>query len=65
MLTEEEQWIQGVEKSIARTKLYRSDEVFFSGTAMEVAQVVEVEDIKVADGKPDKVFLELKKLFAS
>ncbi|WP_366125374.1 aminotransferase class IV [uncultured Peptoniphilus sp.] len=63
-LAEEERGIQGVEKSIARTELYNADEVFFSGTAMEVAPVVEVDDIKVADGKPSKVCLELKKLFA-
>ncbi|EFR32657.1 branched-chain-amino-acid transaminase [Peptoniphilus harei ACS-146-V-Sch2b] len=63
-LAKEELGIECVEKSVARTELYNADEVFFSGTAMEVAPVVEVDDIKVADGKPGKVCLELKKLFA-
>lgn len=63
-LAREEIGIECLEKSIARTELYNADEVFFSGTAMEVAPVVEVDDIKVAHGRPGKVCLELKKLFA-
>ena len=48
-LAKEELGIECVEKSVARTELYNADEVFFSGTAMEVAPVVEVDDIKVSD----------------
>lgn len=51
-LAREELGIECLEKSIARTELYNADEVFFSGTAMEVAPVVEVDDIKVAHGRP-------------
>lgn len=63
-LAREEFGIECVEKSIARTELYNADEVFFSGTAMEVAPVVEVDGIKVADGKPGEVCMKLKELFA-
>ena len=50
-------------KAIARTELYNADEVFFSETAMEVASVVEVDDIKVADGRPGELTMKLKELF--
>ena len=55
--------IECVEKSIARTELYNTDEVFFSGTAMEVAPVGEVDDIKVAHGRPGELTMKLKELF--
>lgn len=50
-------------KAIARTELYNADEVFFSETAMEVAPVVEVDGIKVADGNPGELTMKLKELF--
>lgn len=59
-LAREELGIEWVEKSIARTELYNADEVFFSGTAMEVAPVVEVDDIKVAHGRPGGLTMKLK-----
>lgn len=62
-LAREELGIECVEKSIARTELYNADEVFFSGTAMEVAPVVEVDDIKVAHGRPGELTMKLKELF--
>lgn len=50
------------ERSISRTELYSADEVFFSGTAMEVAPVVEVDRRVVSDGKPGEVALKIKDL---
>ncbi|MCX7951673.1 MAG: branched-chain amino acid transaminase [Clostridiales bacterium] len=50
------------ERSISRTELYSADEVFFSGTAMEVAPVVEVDRRTVGDGKPGEVALKIKDL---
>lgn len=50
-------------KAIARTELYNADEVFFSETAMEVASVVEADDIEVADGNPGELTMKLKELF--
>lgn len=52
-----------VERSIARTELYNSQEVFYSGTAMEVAPIVEVDHRQVGDGKPGKITMELKRMF--
>lgn len=62
-LAREELGLEVVEKSIARTELYNADEVFFSGTAMEVAPVVEVDGRKVKDGKSGEVCMKLKELF--
>lgn len=50
------------ERSISRTELYSADEVFFSGTAMEVAPVVEVDRRTVGNGKPGEVALKIKDL---
>jgi branched-chain amino acid aminotransferase len=44
-----------VERNIARAELYLADEVFMSGTAAELVPVVEVDDHKIADGKPGEV----------
>ena len=62
-LARNELGIPVVERSVARTELYNSEEVFFSGTAMEVAPIVEVDRRMVHDGKPGPIYKELKDLF--
>lgn len=62
-LAKEELGMEVVERSIARTELYNSQEVFFSGTAMEVTAVVEADDRKIGSGKQGKVCKELKDIF--
>ena len=52
-----------VERSVARTELYNSDEVFFSGTAMEVTSVVEVDRRIVGSGEEGQVCKKFKELF--
>lgn len=49
------------ERSISRTELYAADEVFFTGTAMEVAPVVEIDRRKIGNGKPSKIALEIRR----
>jgi branched-chain amino acid aminotransferase len=44
-----------VERNIARAELYLAEEVFMSGTAAELVPVVEVDDHKIASGKPGEV----------
>ncbi|MCY6356305.1 branched-chain amino acid transaminase [Clostridium sp. ZS2-4] len=63
MLAKEELGLEVVERSIARTELYAAEEVFFSGTAMEVTSVVEVDDRVVGDGKTGEVCKQIKELF--
>ncbi len=63
-LAEEELGMKVQERSIARTELYNSDEVFFSGTAMEVTAVVEADDRVIGNGEIGPVCTKLKELFA-
>lgn len=55
--------LEVVERSITRTELYASDEVFFSGTAMEVTPVVEVDNRVIGDGKQGEISKKIKELF--
>lgn len=64
-IAKEDMGLEVVERSISRTELYNSDEVFFSGTAMEVTAVVEVDDRIVADGEVGPVCGEIKERFFS
>lgn len=62
-LADKELTMPVVERSVARTELYNSDEVFFSGTAMEVTSVVEVDRREVGRGKEGEVCKKLRELF--
>ena len=42
------------ERQITRFELYNADEVFFSGTAAEIAPIVEVDKRMIGRGKPGK-----------
>lgn len=64
LLAEKELGIEVVERSITRTELYAAEEVFFSGTAMEVTAVVEVDDRPIGTGHQGTVCGKLKELFA-
>jgi branched-chain amino acid aminotransferase len=46
-----------------KERLYDADEVFMTSTIKEVAPVVQVDDRKIANGKPGKITRQLKKLF--
>lgn len=63
LLAKNELGIEVVERSIARTELYASDELFFSGTAMEVTPIVEVDDRVVGNGQSGEVCAKIKELF--
>ncbi|MDK2918491.1 MAG: branched-chain amino acid aminotransferase [Candidatus Petromonas sp.] len=62
-LAKEELGIEVVERSISRTELYSAKEAFFSGTAMEVTPIVEIDNRKIGDGKPGEVCRKVKELF--
>lgn len=54
--------IEVEERSIARSELYSADELFFCGTAMEVAPISYVDKRKIGDGE-FKVCKSIKKAF--
>lgn len=62
-LAKEELGIDVIERSITRTEFYAADEIFFSGTAMEVTAVVEVDDRTVGTGHQGLLCSQLKELF--
>lgn len=62
-LAGEELGMEVVERSISRTELYSAQEAFFSGTAMEVLSIVEVDRRIIGTGKQGEVCKSLKKLF--
>ncbi len=51
------------EREIDRTELYLSDELFFTGTTVEILPIVSVDKIKINDGTVGKTTKNLKKLF--
>jgi branched-chain amino acid aminotransferase len=51
------------ETILPREMLYVADELFFTGTAVEVTPVRSVDRVKVADGKPGPVTMKMQKTF--
>jgi branched-chain amino acid aminotransferase len=51
------------EQPLPRESLYTADEVFFSGTAVEVTPIRSVDRITVGKGKPGPVTLQLQRRF--
>jgi branched-chain amino acid aminotransferase len=52
-----------IERSIDRTELYQADEVFFSGTAVGVSPVIEIDHRPIGDGTIGKVSGALVQLY--
>ncbi|WP_347841084.1 D-amino-acid transaminase [uncultured Draconibacterium sp.] len=51
------------ERLFTPEELFEMDEVFMAGTGSEICPVIQIEDRKIADGKPGKVTRMLQKLF--
>ena len=47
-----------------RSELYLAEECFFTGTAANIAPIVEIDHRPVGTGKMGKITTELQKLFA-
>ncbi len=54
---------QVVERPISRVELYTADELFFTGTAVEIQPIIEVDGRVVADGQPGEVTRQLYELY--
>ncbi len=53
-----------VEKSILPADLFEADELFFTGTAVEVTPVREVDDQEIGSGKPGPITRRAQELFS-
>jgi branched-chain amino acid aminotransferase len=52
-----------VERAVDRSELYGADEIFFTGTGVQVAAIVEVDRRPVADGRMGPVVRALRDLY--
>lgn len=55
--------LEVIERPIARTELYVADELFFTGTAAQVAPVRSVDRRLIGDGKPGPISKKLQDLY--
>ncbi len=62
-LARRELHMEVIERSIDRTELYSCDEVFLTGTAVEVAPVVRIDHIPVGSGQIGVVTAHLRELY--
>ena len=56
--------LEVVERRVDRSELYLADEAFFSGTAVEIAPIVRVDDRLVGTGKVGPVVTALRQFYA-
>ena len=55
---------QVIERSIPRTELYISDEIFVTGTAAEITPVVSVDNNPIGDGKEGEVTRSIRERYS-
>lgn len=63
-LAKNELGIDTVERSVDRSELYLAEECFFTGTATNIAQIVEIDHRPVGNGQTGKITAKLQDLFA-
>lgn len=64
-LARHELQIEVVERSIDRSELYICDEIFFTGTAVEIAPIIEVDHRQVGNGEMGEVTEKLRALYVN
>ena len=62
-LLREEMGLEVVERSIDRTELYVSDEVFMCGTGAQLAPVIDIDRRRIGDGEPGPVTMRVQQLY--
>jgi len=63
-LAKNELGIDTIERQVNRSELYLAEECFFTGTATNIAPVVEIDHRPVSTGEIGEITSELQKLFA-
>ncbi len=62
-LLQEEMGLEVIERSIDRTELYLADELWFSGTGVQIAAITRIDHRPIGEGKMGPVVSELRDLF--
>jgi branched-chain amino acid aminotransferase len=57
-------WVDTIERPVDRSELYIADEVFFAGTAFEVAPVIEVDNRAVGAGRIGPFTRKLQEMYS-
>lgn len=55
--------ISVIEKRLTRDDVYTADEAFFTGTAVEIAPIVDYDGHQIGDGKPGKLTKQLQQAY--
>jgi len=63
-LAKNELGIDTIERQVDRSELYLAEECFFTGTAANIAPIVEIDHRPVGTGEIGRITMELQKLFA-
>ena len=51
------------ETDISVDEVKSSDEAFFTGTAAEVTPIIQVDDVKINNGKPGDITKKIQKIY--
>jgi branched-chain amino acid aminotransferase len=62
-LARQEMKLEVVERSISRSELYVSEELFFTGTAVEIAPIIAVDHRPIGNGEVGPVAAKLRSLY--
>ncbi len=62
-LARRELGIQTTERAIDRTELYDADEIFLTGTGVQISPVTRIEGRPIGDGKPGPITMELQRRY--
>jgi branched-chain amino acid aminotransferase len=63
-LAAKELGLEVLERSIDRSELYRAEEIFFTGTAVEVAPVVQIDHRRVGSGEIGPITTRICSLYS-
>ncbi|MFO7712216.1 MAG: branched chain amino acid aminotransferase, partial [Dehalococcoidia bacterium] len=56
--------VRTIERQVDRSELYVADECFFTGTASDIAPILEIDHRPVGTGKIGPVTAELQRVYA-
>ncbi len=62
-IAKDELGLEICERNVARSELYSADEVFFSGTAMQVSCIVSVDKRAIGNGEHGEIFKKINDIF--
>jgi len=58
-------WVETIERPVDRSELYVADEVFFAGTAFEIAPVIEVDSRPVGSKRVGPITRKLQQMYGA